>query len=174
MSSEAKESERANWNEAKSSYLLDRLIDANLAGKAADGGFKKEAWQLAMNMFNTRFQTKYSIVQLRTQWRTLKTKYQTVKTLKEQSGFGWDPVSQRVTAESSVWDSYISSHPNAREFRNQSFPFYEKVESLSAGKVATGKHAVALSKMLGSGLLSRNTDSRIEYRFSNEYVRHIR
>jgi hypothetical protein len=152
--SDTAESERASWNEEKSNYLLDRLIDANLAGKAADGGFKKEAWQGAMSMFNNRFNTKYSIAQLRTQWRTLKSKYQTVKMLKEQSGFGWDPVNQRVTAESSVWDSYISSHPNAREFRNQSFPFYDKVESVSAGKVATGKNAIALSRASRSNLLS--------------------
>ena len=37
----------------------------------------------------------------------LRKKYEIVKRLKDQSGFGWDEARQTVTASNEVWDAYL-------------------------------------------------------------------
>ena len=150
-------SQRAKWTTAQHHILLDGIIDAIKMGKAADNGYKKEAWEQIKKDVNERFNTTYDIPQLKTAFKGLKAKYQTVKKLLDQSGFGWDSSLQTVTAEPAVWSAYIVSHPEAKEFRFQPFPLYNKLHSICEGKTATGKYVLQMSDM--SGTLSIEADS---------------
>ncbi|PPS03231.1 hypothetical protein GOBAR_AA17434 [Gossypium barbadense] len=60
---------------------------------------------------------------------------------KDNSGFGWDEHRQIIVVEDEVWESYISSHKKARQFRTRSFPFYEKFIFIYAKDRATEKDA---------------------------------
>ncbi|XP_060968289.1 putative disease resistance protein RGA3 [Cannabis sativa] len=44
--------------------------------------------------------------------------------------FTWNSCKKMVTAEEIVWDVYIQIHPEANEFRNKPFPFYEELKEL--------------------------------------------
>ncbi|MBA0664109.1 hypothetical protein Goklo_004166 [Gossypium klotzschianum] len=44
---------------------------------------------------------------------------------KDNSNFGWDEHRQLVVAKDVVWNSYISSHKEASQFRHRSFPYYD-------------------------------------------------
>jgi len=142
-------SQRAKWTTAQHHIPLDGIIDAINMGKAADNGYKKDV--------NERFNTTYDIPQLKTAFKGLKAKYQTVKKLLDQSGFGWDSSLQTVMAEPAVWSAYIVSHPEAKEFRFQPFPLYNKLHSICEGKTATSKYVFQMSDM--SGTLSIEADS---------------
>ncbi|XP_052883577.1 uncharacterized protein LOC128292720 [Gossypium arboreum] len=60
---------------------------------------------------------------------------------KNNSGFGWDEHRQLVVAEDAVWNSYISSHKEAAQFRHRSFPYYDQLTAIYAKDRATGKDA---------------------------------
>ncbi|KHG00054.1 hypothetical protein F383_19930 [Gossypium arboreum] len=60
---------------------------------------------------------------------------------KNNSGFGWDEHRQLVVAEDAVWNSYISSHKEAAQFRNRSFPYYDQLTTIYAKDRATRKDA---------------------------------
>ncbi|MBA0870483.1 hypothetical protein Goshw_012953, partial [Gossypium schwendimanii] len=60
---------------------------------------------------------------------------------KDNSNFGWDEHRQLVVAEDVVWNSYISSHKEASQFRHPSFPYYEQLTAIYAKDKATGKDA---------------------------------
>ncbi|XP_016726246.2 uncharacterized protein At2g29880 isoform X1 [Gossypium hirsutum] len=76
--------------------------------------------------------------------RTLKRDWSIVYDMligKNNSGFGWDEHKQPVVAEDAVWNSYISSHKEAAQFRHRSFPYYDQLIAIYAKDRATGKDA---------------------------------
>ncbi|KAG8478542.1 hypothetical protein CXB51_028308 [Gossypium anomalum] len=76
--------------------------------------------------------------------RTLKRDWSIVYDMlsgKNNSGFGWDEHRQLVVAEDVVWNSYISSHKEAAQFRHRSFPYYDQLTAIYAKDRATGKDA---------------------------------
>lgn len=152
MSTNSDNSQRAKWNLDRQEILLEELImQANL-GKRADNSFKAEAWEGAKNGLNLACSTRFTTDQIKTMWNTLRQKYTLVKQLRQLSGFGWDPVNHLVEADDSVWDPYLVSHPKAKEFRNKSFPLYDKLAQLCDGKVATGANALTIAQAAASGI----------------------
>jgi Myb/SANT-like DNA-binding domain len=147
---------RACWDTAQHHHLVDGLLQALRAGKASENGFKREAWKEIKVEFNAVFGTSYSIPQLKTAWKELKTKYAVVKRLQEQSGFGWNPVLQKVTAELEVWNAYVASNQEAKEFRTKPFPFFDKIHILVDGKIATGNNAFSTLQQSREGILPLN------------------
>ncbi|EGO04953.1 hypothetical protein SERLA73DRAFT_157755 [Serpula lacrymans var. lacrymans S7.3] len=55
--------------------------------------------------------------------------------------FGWDNTRKKVTAEKDVWDNYIASHPEAKLWCTNPFPFYDNIIGLIDGHYATGEGA---------------------------------
>ncbi|MBA0635887.1 hypothetical protein Godav_022336, partial [Gossypium davidsonii] len=60
---------------------------------------------------------------------------------KDNSSFGWDEHRQMVVAEDAVWNSYISSHKVASQFKHRSFPYYNQLTSIYVKDRATRKDA---------------------------------
>ncbi|MBA0746377.1 hypothetical protein Gogos_008899 [Gossypium gossypioides] len=60
---------------------------------------------------------------------------------KYNSEFGWDKHRQMVVAKDAVWNSYISSHKAAGQFRHRNFPYYDQLTSIYAKDQATRKDA---------------------------------
>ena len=61
--------------------------------------------------------------------------------VKNNSGWGWDHERNIPTAQDDVWAAYIKAHPEAKEFRYQSLPLFDKLDELFSGTVVTGEHA---------------------------------
>ncbi|MBA0848297.1 hypothetical protein Goshw_000194, partial [Gossypium schwendimanii] len=49
---------------------------------------------------------------------------------KDNSDFGWDEHKQLVVAKNVVWNSYISSHKEAGQFRHHSFLYYLQLTAI--------------------------------------------
>ncbi|MBA0607533.1 hypothetical protein Godav_019820 [Gossypium davidsonii] len=60
---------------------------------------------------------------------------------KENNNFSWDEHRQMVVTEDAVWNSYISSHKAADQFKHHSFPYYDQLTSIYAKDRATEKDA---------------------------------
>ena len=80
-----------------------------------------------------------------------------MKSLRDQSGFGWDETNQTVTADESVWEQYCSAHPDAAQFKNKGLPSYSNLEIIFEGRIATG--TMASSSSMGATL---NMSSPVE------------
>ncbi|MBA0642077.1 hypothetical protein Goklo_026529 [Gossypium klotzschianum] len=60
---------------------------------------------------------------------------------KDNSDFGWDEHKQLVVAEDVVWNSYISSHKEAGQFRHRIFFYYHQLTAIYVKDRATRKDA---------------------------------
>ncbi|OAV86216.1 hypothetical protein PTTG_30019, partial [Puccinia triticina 1-1 BBBD Race 1] len=65
------------------------------------------------------------------------------KFLRDQSGFGWDPEKNTVTADTKTWDELIKSHPRRAfgKIKDKPFPFYDLAMQVFSGTFATGEIA---------------------------------
>ncbi|KAK0540930.1 hypothetical protein OC842_000241 [Tilletia horrida] len=74
-------------------------------------------------------------------FRNMKGNWNAVWQLLQMSGFGWDSVNKRVTAEDSVWDQLLNSSPKFKKWRHRSLDNYERLDALCAKSTATGNFA---------------------------------
>ncbi|KAG5544815.1 hypothetical protein RHGRI_017310 [Rhododendron griersonianum] len=64
--------------------------------------------------------------------------YRLFKDLTERSGFGWDPVSQTVTASAEVWLTYLQANKDAEKFIGKGLDHFDLLHELFEGSLATG------------------------------------
>ncbi|XP_018460167.1 uncharacterized protein At2g29880 [Raphanus sativus] len=64
--------------------------------------------------------------------------------LRYSSGFGWDPLTKKITASNEVWNDYLKTHPKHKNLRSDTFEFFEDLQIIFGQGVATGKNAVGL------------------------------
>jgi hypothetical protein len=136
----------AKWNDAQKWILADCMVEETQSGVFTDNGFKSAAWNRIHEAFNhicadRSIVCNYDKQQLSSQHSTFKKKFKVFQKLLEQSGFGFNDTECLVTADPDTWVAYISSHPDAAEFKNNPFPFYHKLNIVFTGKYATGKYA---------------------------------
>ncbi|MCJ1235416.1 hypothetical protein MMC14_003384 [Varicellaria rhodocarpa] len=92
--------QKFNWTLCQEEVLFRTLIEQLEAGKRADNGFKAEAWAAVVEAVQKEVQPPL-IVQPRhykNKFGWYKGMYKEWLLLKEQSGFGWDPETDRLTA----------------------------------------------------------------------------
>ncbi|EGO02664.1 hypothetical protein SERLA73DRAFT_38434, partial [Serpula lacrymans var. lacrymans S7.3] len=65
-------------------------------------------------------------------WGRLRTTYQTVKALSEQSGFHWDDIGGAgITVESeTVWAEYLKKNPGVKIFCNKGWTHFSAMDNL--------------------------------------------
>ena len=72
------------------------------------------------------------------------------------SGFGIDPDTGLPTASEKCWEDFIKAHPKAGRFKTKPFPLFNHLQTLFAGKVATGQFAIS-----STGATKRKIDDEI-------------
>ncbi|KAJ1423748.1 hypothetical protein B484DRAFT_398535 [Ochromonadaceae sp. CCMP2298] len=81
---------KANWTEALQHNLVDECMSVVESGAYADNGFKSSEWKAIVDHFQSGSGFHYSKDQLQSQLNELKKKFVAFKTLKMNSGFGWN------------------------------------------------------------------------------------
>ncbi|PPS18124.1 hypothetical protein GOBAR_AA02452 [Gossypium barbadense] len=136
---------KRKWVPEEDAALVACMVDLHNAGTFnADTGFKAGYLNELEKMIekvlpNAMLKAKPN---LESRIRTLKRDWSIVYDMligKNNSGFGWDEHRQLVVAEDAVWNSYISSHKEAAQFRHRSFPYYDQLTAIYAKDRATGK-----------------------------------
>lgn len=98
---------RKKWSPTMDCYFIKLMLEQKAQGNRIDGQFTKRAWSQMTNQFNAKFKVHMDKDHLRNRVKTFKKQYDSIKTLLNQSGFGWDSVRQMVIADDDVWDAYI-------------------------------------------------------------------
>jgi len=99
----------------------------------SDNGLKSQTWTKVLNDFN---QEGWNATkpQLQSKLGVLKKEYSIVKSLREQSGFGWDALTNLPDAPDDVKDRYITAHPETKKFWNHPFEYFDDCCQLFDGK----------------------------------------
>ena len=135
-----------DWTDENKKHLVDAMADEiTKHGRLADNGtWKTEQLTRITTAFNAaKGGPKYDKTQLSTQIGQLKKDYLIMKTLLEQSGFGYEGNTGLVTATSDVWERYVEKHKEAKKFRTKAFPLYDSLDDIYTGQLATGEYAVS-------------------------------
>lgn len=157
----------ADWTDRRMMILITVMREEVESGNFTDSGFKKAGWAHIREAFNKASEDNYSNEQINSKYRDLKAKYTIVRAMRDNSGFGIDPVTQQPTAASQVWDHYLAAHPEAKAFRKKPLMMYDDLHVIFGGKVATGKFAhssvqFGASPMIPRELLPDEDDSEGE------------
>ena len=130
-------------------------------GNFADNGFKKQTWHAIQQEFHATAGFKYDKQQLHSHYAVLKRKYNVYKAFADNSDFGVDPNNGCPTADDDVWSAYLKVHPDASELRGRPFVYFDDLDSIFTGKVATGKYSKSsfMTPRAADPRLKRHRDS---------------
>ncbi|KAL5135061.1 Uncharacterized protein HKD37_03G008058 [Glycine soja] len=126
-----------SWTMEDTNELLHLLVDAMNRGlRDANGSLSKQnVERIILPQLNakTKFPKTYSHYLSRMKW--FRNQYNMMSTLmRNNSGFGWDPIGKTFTAHEDVWKDYLKSHPSHSKLRGKSMVDYEYL------KIVVGEH----------------------------------
>ncbi|KAF6137670.1 hypothetical protein GIB67_023604 [Kingdonia uniflora] len=75
---------------------------------------------------------------LKNRHKKLRNIYTILKTLLDQSGFGWDDEKHMVTVDSYVWDEYLKEHSEAKPMRTKTMLNYHDLDEICRKSTTTG------------------------------------
>ncbi|KAF8395486.1 hypothetical protein HHK36_019432 [Tetracentron sinense] len=116
---------RANWKPAMDHFLIELMLDEVQRGNRIGRAFKNKSWARMIELFNKKFECRYTKNALGHRYKNLKKQYNAIQMLLNQSGFGWDRRERMVVADDYVWDDYIKTHPDVQQYRTKTVPYYE-------------------------------------------------
>ncbi|KDO87093.1 hypothetical protein CISIN_1g009421mg [Citrus sinensis] len=116
---------RTYWQPPMDRYFIDLMLEQVQKGNRIDGVFRKEAWIEMIGSFNAKFGFKYDIEILKNRYKTLRRQYNVIKNLLDLNGFVWDEARQMVTADDYVWQDYVKTHTDARQFMTRPVPYFK-------------------------------------------------
>ncbi|XP_038682704.1 L10-interacting MYB domain-containing protein isoform X2 [Tripterygium wilfordii] len=116
---------RTFWQPPMDRYFIDIMLEQLVKGNQIDGVFPKHAWMEMMAAFNAKFGFNYDVDILKNRYKTLRRQHNAIKNLLEVDGFIWDETRQMVTADDSLWQDYIKTHTDVRQFMTRPVPYYK-------------------------------------------------
>lgn len=138
-----KDGAKVDWTDENKRHFITAMLNEAAKGNFVDNGFKKQSWHAIQAEFRETSKCPYDKQQLHSHYGVLKKKYHIYKALKENSGFGVDPNNGGPTAADDVWLAYLKAHPDASQFRGKPFLYFDDLDSIFTGKVASGKYSKA-------------------------------
>ncbi|KAL5170123.1 putative serine/threonine-protein kinase WNK5 [Glycine soja] len=136
-----------SWTMEDTNELLHLLVDAMNRGlRDANGSLSKQnVERIILPQLNakTKFPKTYSHYLSRMKW--FRNQYNMMSTLmRNNSGFGWDPIGKTFTAHEDVWKDYLKSHPSHSKLRGKSMVDYEYLKIIVGGGVSSGNNSISV------------------------------
>ncbi|KAK0582618.1 hypothetical protein LWI29_027679 [Acer saccharum] len=135
------------WTMDDSNFLLGLLAEAMKNGlRDANGSLSKlnvENFILPHLNAKTRFLKTYSNYLSRMKW--FKNQYNKINELMRNNfGFGWDPIEKKVTASDEVWEEYLKSHPSHKKLQIKCSVDYDDLQLVVGVGNATRNDSMTL------------------------------
>ncbi|CAN0889085.1 L10-interacting MYB domain-containing protein [Linum grandiflorum] len=124
---------RTYWQPPMDRYFMDLMIEQVEKGNQIGGVFRKQSWTEMIADFNSKFGFSYNVDVLKNRYKTMRRQYNAIKSLLELDGFSWDDHRQMVTAEDSVWQDYIKTHTDSRQYMTRPVPYYKDLCTICSG-----------------------------------------
>ncbi|KAH7679248.1 Myb/SANT-like domain-containing protein [Dioscorea alata] len=120
-----------------------------MEGLKCDKSFKRAAFVFAAVSVNSRFDTEFSTENVENHYRTLKSRYNEIKKVRDLSGAGWDDATKTITLDPMVALTYVEAHPTAKPYINKPIEHYEALRVICGDDNATGAYATSVFAELG-------------------------
>ncbi|KAJ8773069.1 hypothetical protein K2173_028246 [Erythroxylum novogranatense] len=153
VDTESLEQTKQKWTYDEDVVLVSCMVDLhNVKMYNANIGFKAGYLNELERMVTTKLPNSNLRVKphIESRIKTLKKQWSTVYDMirKDISRFGWDMERKMIIAEDHVWGSYLSSHKDAAQFRQRSFPFYHELTGIYGEDRATRNDAQTTADIL--------------------------
>lgn len=76
---------------------------------------------------------------VRARYRTFKKSYRETRNVHSVSGFGWNPLTERMTACPIAWDELLKRDPDQEKYRYKKVPYFDDLAIIIGDDEATGK-----------------------------------
>ena len=108
--------------------LIETLQEVFESGGSADNSFKKATFELAAQNVMKVYKGAHKITQQhwKNKWGDIKAKWASWKFLGEQSGFGWNEVTELYEAYDYVWTALNNAHPGLIGIKHQSISLHSR------------------------------------------------
>lgn len=129
---------KTEWTSAMDHYFIELMLDQLRKGNKFTERFNALAWEDMLALFNTKFVSQFDKASLKRRFKRLSKYCSDVQRLLQQKGFSWDDTQQMITADDSIWDKYIKTHPDARTYRKKRLLNFHDL-SLIFGSASNGE-----------------------------------
>ncbi|ONH90570.1 hypothetical protein PRUPE_8G061600 [Prunus persica] len=125
------------WTKEESDCMLELLVDGISRGWRETNGVIPRLNEKTMSPKT------YNNIVSRMRW--YKRQFDKMTTLMRNNfGFGWDPITNKFTASDEVWENYLKSHPSHKNLQTESVANYDDLKIMVGGATATGNGSLAL------------------------------
>ena len=153
------EKEKASWTERQKGILIEILLQIQLEGNFTDGGYKKDEWTKIVKQFGDRSGARYSQQQISSYISSIKAEWAFYQEITKISGFGLNEAGTKIDADIERW---VELGPKYLKYKD-GLSFFEDLNTLFIGRIATGSYAVSASSY-------RDSDARNKFgRRANDY-----
>ncbi|XP_026432961.1 L10-interacting MYB domain-containing protein-like isoform X2 [Papaver somniferum] len=130
-------------------YIVDYFVQ--LVHDEAKNGLQtttleKKKWGEIDNALFAKFGKRYSIPKLKAKFNRLRIEHREFARLVSDTGMGWDPVANTVTASDDAWKRYLKKYPGAKSFRKKGLDNYYMLGEIFNSTTASGSMSNASTR----------------------------
>ncbi|OMP08266.1 hypothetical protein COLO4_06628 [Corchorus olitorius] len=115
------------WTDAMDYYLGKSLAEKVKEGSKLDSTLQWEAFDAAISTLNEKIGLELTRDHIRNRLKTWKKQYGILKQLFSHPSFKWDKAQKMISADDSVWTSYIKDNPDAASFQGRVLGNYDNL-----------------------------------------------
>ncbi|KAK0605481.1 hypothetical protein LWI29_027326 [Acer saccharum] len=101
--------------------------------------FTKKVWGVIDDEVLAETGKRYTIPKLKAKFNRFRRKHREFSDLLNHTGFGWDPISNTVTAPDDVWNEYLKRVPSAKPYKKKGLEHYDILGEIFNTTTATGQ-----------------------------------
>ena len=99
--------DKAEWSTRNKTAFIRLMHDHVKKGDLQTSTFTKKIWSSIGDELFNQTKKRFNIGQLKSKFNRLRKKHREFSNLIAHTGFGWDPISNIVTALETIWVDYI-------------------------------------------------------------------
>ncbi|CAI8586544.1 unnamed protein product [Vicia faba] len=116
------------WPDFVTKAFIDIMVDEVTKENMPNGVFHNRIWTSMTTRLSCTTNRSFKIGQLKAKMHRLRNMYREFYSLLQNTGFGWNPETNTVTASEEVWRNYLKVHDKASQFQNKGCNHYKSLE----------------------------------------------